>query len=91
MLPRNAHDWKLYITPDELRSALRQAGFEGMENDQVVKETWKGMGPTWHFWPPTALYRFFVRKMWFVGLMNHWELKGNDLSASYLGWARKPL
>ncbi|CAO1615513.1 unnamed protein product [Sympodiomycopsis kandeliae] len=88
IMPRDAHDWRMYITPDELRSALLQAGFEIEDGSPA----WRGMGPTIRL-PHQALWRTMKQRS-LLGAIGPWQqVSANGLqtlNASYLGWARKP-
>lgn len=90
IMPRDAHDWRMYITPEELRRALKQAGFE--VSSDAERPEWRGMGPTIR-WPHQALWRA-MRNRSLIGAIGPWQqVSGTSLqglNASYLGWARKP-
>lgn len=75
----------LTVTPAELQQGLITAGFESPDTSD-----WVGMRPTLR-WPHQGLYRLVFLGKGFGGLMDQWKMCGSDRSASYLGWARKPL
>lgn len=91
IMPQHAHDWRMYITPKELRTALKAAGFEVSADDDSPE--WRGMGPTIR-WPHQALWRTFKKRS-LIGAIGPWKQVSpssvQGLNASYLGWARKPL
>ncbi|CAO1636684.1 unnamed protein product [Parajaminaea phylloscopi] len=83
-VPPDAHDWRLYITPAELKTGLLKAGFElGPDVD------WVGMGPTLYL-PHQVLYRALVLQKGRASFFGPWGQSRYNTAASYLGWARKP-
>ncbi|KAF4648791.1 Hexaprenyldihydroxybenzoate methyltransferase, mitochondrial, partial [Perkinsus olseni] len=87
IMPPNAHDWRLFITPTELRAALADAGFSTVTDDEaawaglVLKSPVKGIFALVGsgFKDPLALFSYgFVEDP-------------NDFSAQYCGVAFKPL
>jgi 2-polyprenyl-6-hydroxyphenyl methylase / 3-demethylubiquinone-9 3-methyltransferase len=77
ILPRDVHDWRMFIMPKEMKQLLENHGFEVPE----ITEEFRGM--TQVFNPLTML-----RKLSLAGGVSFSETR--DLSASFLGWARKP-
>lgn len=85
-IPEDAHDWRLYVTPQEMRHGLEKAGFEVSDE----REQWSGMGPSLYA-PHRVLWRLLVEKKGRASLFGPWGQSRWNKQASYLGWARKPL
>lgn len=83
-VPPDAHDWSLYITPEELRRGLEEAGFE-----VAPEEEWTGMGPKLYA-PHKVLWRLLVEGKGRGSFFGPWRQSRWNRQASYLGWARKP-
>ncbi|PWN45331.1 S-adenosyl-L-methionine-dependent methyltransferase [Ceraceosorus guamensis] len=90
-LPHGAHDWRLFITPDELSTSLQRAGLEACPESAV-----RGMRPgmraphiilarTWHYATSKQGSASFLDC--FIG---RWT-ETTFTAGSYLAWARKPL
>lgn len=78
LLPRDVHDWRMFITPEEMKTLLESHGFE-VPN---YRTEFKGMSQIFNFF--TMIRRFSLA----AGVT---FAETSDLSTSFLGWARKPL
>jgi ubiquinone biosynthesis O-methyltransferase len=84
LMPRDTHIWDMFITPDEIDSALRQQGMtvENMMGGAIAKN------------PLATLWNILQQKqgrITFAELGRRLQLKLDpDLSLNYLGYARKP-
>jgi 2-polyprenyl-3-methyl-5-hydroxy-6-metoxy-1,4-benzoquinol methylase len=76
IVPPNAHDWRLFITPEELKRVLEETGFEVTE----YPASWRGMS----LFP--KIFKFLTS---FSVLKSIGSAETADLSVNYLGWARK--
>jgi 2-polyprenyl-6-hydroxyphenyl methylase / 3-demethylubiquinone-9 3-methyltransferase len=85
LMPEKTHIWEMFITPEELTSALRENGFlpEDMKGGKITKN------------PLAVLWDVEQQKLGritFAELGRRLELKLDpDLSLNYLGYARKSL
>jgi 2-polyprenyl-6-hydroxyphenyl methylase/3-demethylubiquinone-9 3-methyltransferase len=83
LMPVNTHVWELFITPEELTSAIRENGFvpEDMKGGKITKS------PLATLWDVQQQKR---GRITFAELGRRLELKLDpDLSLNYLGYARK--
>jgi 2-polyprenyl-6-hydroxyphenyl methylase / 3-demethylubiquinone-9 3-methyltransferase len=84
LMPPDTHSWDMFITPDEISSALRQQGMsvENMMGGAIAKN------------PLATLWNILQQKqgrITFAELGRRLQLKLDpDLSLNYLGYARKP-
>jgi 2-polyprenyl-6-hydroxyphenyl methylase / 3-demethylubiquinone-9 3-methyltransferase len=84
LMPRDTHLWDMFITPDEISSALHDQGItvEDMMGGAIAKN------------PLATLWNILQQKqgrITFAELGRRLQLKlGPDLSLNYLGYARKP-
>lgn len=78
----DAHDHRMYVTPDEVHAVMRQSGLKpGPKRDLV------GMRPGINF-PPVALYRLMTGQGFIMSVLAEFRLT-SDLSISYLHWCKK--
>jgi 2-polyprenyl-6-hydroxyphenyl methylase / 3-demethylubiquinone-9 3-methyltransferase len=83
LMPPDTHVWEMFIKPEELTSALRSHGLalEDMQGSRIAQN------------PFTTLWHVTQRKqgrITFAELGRRLQLKLDpDLSANYLGYARK--
>jgi 2-polyprenyl-6-hydroxyphenyl methylase / 3-demethylubiquinone-9 3-methyltransferase len=85
LMPADTHVWEMFITPQELTSALRQNGFmpEDMQGGKITKN------PLATLWDVQQQKR---GRITFAELGRRLELKLDpDLSLNYLGYARKSI
>ncbi len=83
LMPANTHVWQMFITPQELTSALRENGLvlENMQGGKITKS------PLSTLWDVQQQKR---GRITFAELGRRLELKLDpDLSLNYLGYARK--
>lgn len=90
IVPKNCHDWRMFITPQELLTALQDAGFE---LEQKQSPEWRGM--SFPISPLSLLWKGLKHRSMTEAVQSRpWNQLGPDtfqgLSASYLGWAKKP-
>jgi 2-polyprenyl-6-hydroxyphenyl methylase/3-demethylubiquinone-9 3-methyltransferase len=85
LMPADTHIWQMFITPDEITSALQEGGMvlEDIQGSKLARD------------PFTTLRNIQQQKsgkLTFAELGRRLELKLDaDLSLNYLGYARKPL
>lgn len=78
----DAHDHRLFVTPDEAHAVMQRSGLSpGPESDLV------GLRPGVRF-PPAALYRLTTGAGFIMSILDEFQLS-KDLSISYLHWCRK--
>ncbi|KAJ9475288.1 putative Ubiquinone biosynthesis O-methyltransferase, mitochondrial (putative) [Pseudozyma hubeiensis] len=78
----DAHDHRLYVTPQEVHAVMRSNGLKpGPERDLV------GMRPGLN-WPPVALYRLMTGVGFINSVLAEFRLT-KDMSISYLHWCEK--
>lgn len=79
----DAHDHRLYVTPDEVHSVMQMNGLNpGPKTDLV------GMRPGFNFLP-LALYKLLAGHGFLMSVLAQFKLTG-DLQVSYLHWCEKP-
>lgn len=79
----DAHDHRLYVTPEEVEKAMEGAGLKpGPKKDLV------GMRPGVVF-PPVGLWRLMTGRGFVSSMLGEFRLT-NDLGISYLHWCQKP-
>lgn len=78
----DAHDHRLYVTPEEVHQVMQGAGLKpGPKNDLV------GMRPGIRF-PPLGLYRLMTGQGFVNSFLAQFRLT-SDLGISYLHWCQK--
>ena len=85
LMPADTHVWEMFITPEELTSALRENGLvpEDMQGGKITKS------PLATLWDVQQQKR---GRITFAELGRRLELKLDpDLSLNYLGYAQKAI
>ncbi|KDN52213.1 S-adenosyl-L-methionine-dependent methyltransferase [Tilletiaria anomala UBC 951] len=82
-IPEAVHDWKLFITPTELRRALQDAGLEPCPSGAQ-----HGMRPTFRL-NPLSISRRLI-KQGPGAFIDVWKQDMFFMGGSYLGYATKP-
>ena len=81
-LPKNTHVWKMFIKPEELKTAMDQAGL------QQKDETGLGMDVDWRG-IPSALGRAFAERRANLALVPVRSAASRSKQILYMGWAIK--
>jgi 2-polyprenyl-6-hydroxyphenyl methylase/3-demethylubiquinone-9 3-methyltransferase len=83
LMPENTHLWKMFITPQEITSALKEQGLavQDMQGGKIAKNP---LATLWEIWQQKR------GRINFAELGRRLELRlDDDLSLNYLGFARK--
>ena len=81
VLPKDAHDWRMFIQPSEMEALLQESGFD-ISKSQI--RPWKGIHINLSLWPSSLLLSFLQKSL---GPLITDVVEIESLVGSYAGWA----